>query len=209
MSPLFRRLKRSAPNSEEATAVSGNAVLGFVFELIQVAAVSLAIIIPVRYFLIQPFYVKGASMEPSFFDHEYLIIDELSYRFNDPERGDIVVFRYPPDPKQYFIKRVVGLPGETIEVNEKGAKVYNDDHPNGFLLDESIYLGEDHKTSPTKRTVTLKTNEYFVMGDNRASSLDSRFFGAVTRSDIVGRVWLRGWPFDRWKVFDRPDYAIQ
>lgn len=193
---------------QEESSGNGAAVLAFVFELIQVAAVSLAIIIPVRYFLIQPFYVKGASMEPSFFDHEYLIIDELSYRFNDPERGDIVVFRYPADPKQFFIKRVVGLPGETVEVDETEVKIYNDEHPNGLVLDESIYLGEDYISSPTKRTVTLKAGEYFVMGDNRSSSLDSRFFGAIKRSDIVGRVWLRGWPFDRWKVFDRPAYAI-
>jgi signal peptidase I len=204
MSPFFQRNKDNV--SEPAERSNGNAVLSFVFELIQVAAVSLAIIIPVRYFLIQPFYVKGASMEPSFYDHEYLIIDELSYRFHDPERGDIVVFRYPPDPKQYFIKRVVGLPGETVEVNEEGVKVYNDEHPNGFLLDESVYLDEEYKPSSAKKMLTLKTDEYFVMGDNRASSLDSRFFGAVTRSDIVGRVWLRGWPFDRWRVFDRPEY---
>jgi signal peptidase I len=204
----FRRRKRETP-PEERISSSGSAILAFVFELIQVAAVSLAIIIPVRYFLIQPFYVKGASMEPSFFDHEYLIIDELSYRFNDPARGDIVVFRYPPDPKQYFIKRVVGLPGETVEVTEEGVKIYDNEHPNGFVLDEDVYLEEDRKASPTKKTLTLKSGEYFMMGDNRPSSLDSRYFGPVTRSNIVGRVWLRGWPFDRWKVFERPEYSVE
>src|SRR5688572_7065679 len=88
----------------------------FVSELVHVVVISLAIIIPVRYFLIQPFYVKGASMEPNFHDHEYLIIDEIGYRFEDPHRGDIVVFRYPGDPSQYFIKRVIGLPGERVKV---------------------------------------------------------------------------------------------
>lgn len=184
----------------------GSAALAFIFELIQVAAVSLAIIIPVRYFLIQPFYVKGASMEPSFYDHEYLIIDELSYRFNEPERGDIVVFRYPSDPSQFFIKRVVGLPGETIEVDVEEVKVYNSAYPNGTSLQEA-YLREDNTASPIQRTVTLKADEFFVMGDNRSSSLDSRFFGPIKRSDIVGRVWLRGWPFDRWKIFERPNYS--
>jgi signal peptidase I len=82
--------------------------LGGLLELVQVILISAAIVIPLRTFLVQPFYVKGASMEPNFYDHEYLIIDELSYRFRDPQRGDIVVFRYPNDPKQYFIKRVVG-----------------------------------------------------------------------------------------------------
>src|SRR3989339_2218313 len=90
---------------------------GFVGELLHVVVISLAIILPIRYFLIQPFYVKGASMEPNFYDHEYLIIDEISYRFHEPQRGDIVVFRYPFDTRQYFIKRVIGLPLETISLN--------------------------------------------------------------------------------------------
>lgn len=169
-------------------------------------AISLAIILPVRYFLIQPFYVKGASMEPNFYDHEYLIIDELSYRFRQPDRGEIVVFRYPNDPKQFFIKRVIGLPGETVEVAGGVVKIYNDRNPNGILLDETQYLDQDF--TATTRTVTLKSNEYFIMGDNRVASLDSRYFGPIDSSAIVGRVWLRGWPLDRWKVFDHPSYSI-
>jgi signal peptidase I len=180
--------------------------LGFLFELIQVAAISLAIIIPVRYFLVQPFYVKGASMEPNFFDHEYLIIDELSYRLRDPVRGDIVVFRYPKDPTQFFIKRVIGSPGETVEIVGGQIKIFNDQNPNGFVLTETEYL--DQEFTATTRTVTLKSGEYFVLGDNRIASLDSRYFGAIHRYDIVGRVWLRGWPLDRWKVFENPRYQI-
>jgi signal peptidase I len=202
----FTLKKRSSQPEEQQAGTSGSAVLAFIFELIQVAAVSLAIIIPVRYFLIQPFYVKGASMEPSFFDHEYLIIDEISYRFSEPKRGDIVVFRYPVDPKQFFIKRVIGLPGETVEVGEQGIKIYNDQYPNGMTIDESSYLPKETIPSTISRTMNLKADEYFVMGDNRGSSLDSRFFGAIKRTDIVGKVWLRGWPFDRWKIFDRPVY---
>ncbi|MBU1348865.1 signal peptidase I [Patescibacteria group bacterium] len=192
-------------NKEIAEAAGSKVVLGFLFELIQVAAISLAIIIPVRYFLVQPFYVKGASMEPNFFDHEYLIIDELSYRFRNPDRGEIVVFRYPNDPKQFFIKRVIGLPGETVEISNGNVRIFNDDKPNGFLLPEQEYLDQEY-TAAT-RTVTLKTNEYFVMGDNRVSSLDSRYFGPIERDDIVGRVWLRGWPLDRWKSFESPSYV--
>lgn len=179
--------------------------LGFLFELIQVAAVSLAIIIPVRYFLIQPFYVKGASMEPNFFDHEYLIIDEVSYRFREPIRGDIVVFRPPTDSNQFFIKRVIGLPGETVEIAGGQVKVFNDANPNGFVLPEEEYLDQDF--TATTKTVTLKSDEYFVMGDNRIASLDSRYFGPIKRSSVVGRVWFRGWPLDRWKVFENPAYV--
>src|SRR5665811_413934 len=88
------------------------------WETVKVVAISLAIIIPVRYFLIQPFYVKGASMESSFHDHEYLIIDEISYRFRAIERGEVIVFRYPLNPQEYFIKRVIGLPGEGVQIKD-------------------------------------------------------------------------------------------
>lgn len=201
--PIFKRFREA----RAAAVPPASAALSFIFELIQVVAVSLAIIIPIRYFLIQPFYVKGASMEPSFFDHEYLIIDELSYRFREPERGDIVVFRPPTDSKQYFIKRIIGLPGETVEVSENTVKIYNNHFPNGITLDERGYLDGEY-LSAVKRTMTLKAGEYFVMGDNRPASLDSRFFGPIPRLSIVGRVWLRGWPFDRWKLFENPAYAI-
>ncbi len=200
---LFKRDSALDPNVPRTTP---RVALAFLLELIQVVAISLAIIIPVRYFLIQPFYVKGASMEPNFFDHEYLIIDELSYRFGQPKRGDIVVFHYPNDPKNYFIKRVVGLPGETVEVANGQVKIYNDKYPNGIVLDEKVYL-DDAYTAQTK-TETLKSDEYFVLGDNRAASLDSRYFGPVSMSRVVGRVWLRGWPLDRWKVFQTPNFNL-
>jgi signal peptidase I len=196
----FSRKKQS-----DAEASPKKAALGFLFELVQVFAISLAIIIPVRYFLVQPFYVKGASMEPNFFDHEYLVIDELSYRFHTPQRGDVVVLRYPNDEKQFFIKRVIGLPGETVEISGGQVKIYNNAHPNGQLLDEKIYLDQD---TGTTRTVTLKSDEYFVMGDNRGASLDSRYFGPVQKDLVIGRVWLRGWPLDRWKVFSTPNYQF-
>ena len=178
--------------------------LAFLFELIQVIVISLAIIIPVRYFLVQPFYVKGASMEPNFFNSEYLMIDELSYRFHPPQRGDVVVLRYPNDTKEYFIKRVIGLPGETVEVAGGQVKIFNDQHPNGFVMDEKGYLDQDYTQST--QTVTLKNDEYFVMGDNRLASLDSRIFGPVKSNLLIGRVWFRAWPLDRWKVFHTPVY---
>lgn len=178
--------------------------IALVLEMIQVLAVSLAIIIPVRWFLIQPFYVQGASMEPNFFDREYLIIDELSYRFGDPERGDVVVFHYPNDPKQFFIKRVIGLPGETVEISDGKIRIYNGPNPNGTLLDETVYLDQDFTAA--SQTVTLKADQYYLLGDNRSSSLDSRFFGPVSRKYVVGRVWVRGYPVDRWKYFDQQDY---
>lgn len=191
---------------EEAGQGSKANFASVVLEMVQVGAISLAIIIPVRWFLIQPFYVQGASMEPNFFDHEYLIVDELSYRFRPSARGEVVVFQYPNDPKQYFIKRVIGLPGETIEIMNGKVKIYNDKYPNGTVLDETAYLDQDFTAS--SQTVTLKAGEYFLLGDNRASSLDSRFFGPVKTSHIVGRVWVRGYPIDRWKSFAAHDYGL-
>lgn len=177
----------------------------YIGELLRVILISMAIILPVRYFLIQPFYVKGASMEPNFYDHEYLIIDEISYRFKEPARGDIVVFRYPSDPRQFFIKRVLGLPGETIQVKDGGVYLVDPKDGKLTLLSES-YL--DGVATPGERQLQLGLDEYFVLGDNRPSSMDSRHFGAVSRSLIVGRVWLRGWPLDRVGKFVTPVYSF-
>lgn len=201
MSLKWLRRKTAADHTLETPRAKA---IGMALELVQVLAVSLAIIIPVRWFLIQPFYVQGASMEPNFFDHEYLIIDELSYRIGNPDRGDVVVFHYPNDTKQFFIKRVIGMPGETVEIADGKVKIYNDRHPNGVMLDESAYLDQDFTAA--SQTVTLKADEFYLLGDNRSSSLDSRFFGPVKRSFVVGRVWVRGYPVDRWKHFEHQAY---
>lgn len=176
----------------------------FIIETVKVVVISLAIILPIRYFLIQPFYVRGASMEPNFYDHEYLIIDEISYRFNEPERGDIVVFKYPKDPSQYFIKRIIGLPTEKIEMKDGQIIIYNKKNPTGKLLDESFYL--DSVTTTPDSVKVLEDDEYFLLGDNRQASLDSRRFGPIKKSHLIGKVWFRGWPFDRIGWFDAPEY---
>lgn len=178
----------------------------FIFELIKIVVISLVIIIPIRYFLVQPFYVKGASMEPNFYDHEYLIIDEISYRFREPARGDIIVFRYPKNPQEYFIKRIVALPGEKIQIKDGHVYIYNSEHLDSFVLGEP-YLSESTKTySLTEDIISLGEKEYFILGDNRNSSKDSRSFGPVNRSFITGRVILRGWPFSRINLFKLPEY---
>lgn len=196
------------PNLEQHLQERFGGILGsilfFVAEIIQIVLFSAAIIIPIRYFLIQPFYVKGASMEPNFFDHEYLIIDEISYRFRTPERGEIVVFRYPRDPSQYFIKRVVGLPGETIEITGGHIILYTVEHPNGNVLEES-YITEELTNGKIK--TTLGQDEYYLLGDNRDESLDSRSFGPVKRPSIIGRVWVRGLPLSRAGTFEAPEYG--
>lgn len=179
----------------------------YVFELVKVVVISLAIIIPVRYYLIQPFYVKGASMEPNFYDKEYLIIDEISYRFYEPVRGDIVVFRYPRKPEEFFIKRVIGLPGEKIQIKDGSVYIYNQEYQDGVKLEEK-YLPADLRTYGLNDEIkALSASEYYVLGDNRNSSKDSRSFGAVDKKFIAGRVLLRGWPFNRIDVFSAPEYS--
>jgi signal peptidase I len=169
-----------------------------VFEVVKVVLISLAIILPVRMFLIQPFYVEGASMEPNFYDKEYLIIDEISYRFNEPQRGDVVVFRNPRDTRQYYIKRMIGLPGESIEI--KSGTVFVD----GEELAEDAYI--EDLSSKSVAPLELSEDEYFVLGDNRLVSQDSRSFGKLDKKYIIGKVWFRGWPIDRLSTFDRPTY---
>ena len=172
----------------------------FIWETFKIVVISLAIIIPVRYYLVQPFFVRGASMTPNFDNGQYLVIDEISYRFEGPERGEVVVFKYPLDPSQYYIKRIIGLPGETIEIKDGQVIIYNQDFPQGMALDESSYLAAGTITwGETK--VELAQDEYFVLGDNRQASSDSRQWGGLAEKNIIGRVWLRAWPFDQIEVF--------
>ncbi len=198
----FQEKKDSAITRIFGATLGG--VVVFVLEVLQVVIIAAAIIIPIRYFLIQPFIVKGASMEPNFEENEYLIIDELSYRFRDIDRGEIVVFEPPTGVDQYYIKRVIGLPGETVEIKEGQIRIYNDEFPNGIVLSED-YIdeythGEEH--------MVLGGSEYFVLGDNRDMSLDSRAIGAIPEDNIVGRVWIRGLPFSKAGLIDTPDYEL-
>lgn len=174
----------------------------FILEMLKVAVLAGITIALIRYYLFKPFYVKGASMEPNFHEKEYLIIDELSFRFREPVRGEVIVFRFPEDPKEYFLKRVIGLPGETIKITEGKIYIYNNENPEGFELKES-YLPETLITQGD-RTSKIGENQLFVLGDNRPNSFDSRRFGPIDKSLVVGRAWLRGWPPNKLAVFSTP-----
>ncbi|MBT6254195.1 signal peptidase I [Candidatus Uhrbacteria bacterium] len=178
-------------------------ILLFAIEIVQIVVIAAAIIIPVRFFLVQPFYVRGASMEPSYYDREYLLIDEISYRFAEPHRGDVIVFRYPRDTSEFFIKRIIGLPGDTVDV--KGGKVIvtNEENAAGVILEEEY---TDHIVTTNDTHVKLNPDEYFLLGDNRSASLDSRSFGPVKKEYIVGKVWLRGLPISEFSMFEGPVY---
>ncbi len=176
----------------------------FFLELVKVGVLAAVTIILIRHFLFKPFYVKGASMEPNFYDKEYLIIDELSYRLRQPERGEVIVFHYPEDPKEYFLKRIIGLPGERVKISDGQVTIYNQNFPEGFILKES-YL-EGNVPTVGEKVSSLKSDEYYVLGDNRQNSYDSRRFGAITKDVIVGRALFRGWPFNRAQIIQAPTF---
>jgi len=175
----------------------------FIWEILKVVIIALAIVIPVRYFLFQPFFVRGQSMEPNFENGDYLIIDELSYRFSDPQRGDVIVFKYPNNPSQRYIKRIIGLSGETIEIGDNKVIIYS--QQGSQILDETDYLSSNTQT-PGEVRVSLDEGEFFVLGDNRSVSSDSRRWGALKRENIIGKVFIRAWPFTALARIEAPTY---
>lgn len=160
-------------------------------EIVRFSIIAILIVIPIRMFVAQPFIVSGASMESTFHSGEYLIVDQVSYYFNQPSRGDVVVFRYPRDPSKFFIKRIVGVPGDTISIENAEVTIKNEEHPDGFTLDEPYIKA----MAPTETlSETLGDREYFVMGDNRDNSSDSRAWGVLQEERIIGRALLRLFP---------------
>lgn len=180
--------------------------LSLTIDLIKITIGALVIVFLVRHFLVQPFFVKGRSMEPNFYDGDYLITNEFDYRFNvnPPKRGDVIVFKYPKDETKYFIKRIVGLPGETININDGNIIIYNAESPNGFKLQED-YIAKSVFTSGSI-SVTLGDEEYYVLGDRRFESSDSRQWGPLDEKYIIGKVWTRIWPWDAVEVIKHPIY---
>jgi signal peptidase I len=187
----------------------------FIVEIIKIVALAFIIIVPIRVFLFQPFFVQGASMEPNFEDGQYLIVNEFGYKetnvgvsnsilkvepFKRIERQKVIVFRFPLDTSKFFIKRVIGLPGEKIEVKNGQVKIYNSENPDGIVLNEEAYLKSSVRTNGDI-TETLKDNEYFVMGDNRMFSSDSRSWGPITKKNVIGEVLMRAWPVDKLSAY--------
>ena len=164
----------------------------FLSELIRFIIIAAVIVIPVRLYIAQPFIVSGASMSPTFENGEYLIVDELSYNIGNAQRGDVAIFKYPLDPTKFFIKRIIGLPGESVTIT------------NGLVtitqLDETSFELEEPYLDNTPRgnfSISLEDNEYFVLGDNRSASSDSRVWGPLSEEFLVGKAFLRLLPVSR------------
>lgn len=182
----------SSNNSEkvEQSGMKTKTPKGFWRELVEFAIIAMIIVVPFRMFIAQPYIVNGASMDPTFKTGDYLIVDQISYRFHQPLRGSVIVFRYPKEPSIFFIKRVIGFPGETVSIKGGTVSIINSVHPEGFVLSEPYIK----LTKVEDFSMTLKADEYFVMGDNRAGSADSRYWGPLPTKDIVGRPVLQLFP---------------
>lgn len=190
--------------------------IDFFVELFKTVALAILIVVPIKVFIMQPFFVQGASMEPNFHDGDYLIIRELGYKktvvaagnkefftvnpFKEIDREEVVVFRDPNNPSQFFIKRIIGLPGERVVIGNGVVRIYNDKNPEGFILNERDYLPANVKTTPPN-TIVAKDNEYVVLGDNRDNSSDSRYWGSLEADLIIGRVSLRAWPIRDFELY--------
>jgi signal peptidase I len=212
------KTKTEQPNNEVLASIdTGNKsrVVGFfsfLLDLVKTFVIVMLVAFSIRYFVIQPFVVDGDSMKPTFINNEYLIAEKISYDFTTPSRGDIVIFRYPKNTSIIYIKRLIGLPGETVTV--KNNKVYIAKSENGELTQlEEKYLDSnvstkvfDTETATKELTITLHENEFFVLGDNREHSSDSREWGVLPKSNIIGRVWLTVTPLDHLKIWGHQKY---
>ena len=171
----------------------------FLFDALKILLIALAIVIPIRLLLFQPFVVKGSSMEPNYHSGDYLVIDELSYKLREPKRDEVIVFKYPLNTSYRYIKRIIGLPGETVEV--KGGYI-SITEPSGQVnqLNEDAYITsavrQAWQSGVNYGPKKLASNEYFVMGDNRNYSSDSRTWGILPKNDITGKVLLRISPLE-------------
>jgi signal peptidase I len=150
-------------------------------------AIAIGLALLVQKFIIRPFVVNGASMDPTLATGDYLLIDEVTYRLREPERGDVVVFRAPPEPTKFFIKRIIGLPGDTVSISGSKITITNEANPKGFVLSEPFIT----HISSNQLVVTVPDGEYFVMGDNRSGSFDSRSWGTLPKENLRGRALFR------------------
>lgn len=186
-----------------------NSFFSVVFEIIKTVVIVGVLALALRIFIIQPFIVEGLSMSPTLANNDYLLIDKLSYRFSEPQRGDIIVFKYPKDERYNFIKRIIGLPHETIRITEQSVVITNTENPNGLVLHEDYLKDIGASLINNNRRVIaidIPNDQYFVMGDNRLGSSDSREWGLLPKDEIIGRSFVRLFPVGDFNVLGDPQY---
>lgn len=172
----------------------------FIHEIVKFSLIALLVVLPIRLFVAQPFIVRGASMDPTFHTGDYVIVDQLTYQFAEPKRGDVIIFRHPNNTSVYLIKRIIGLPGETVEIAGKGVLIRNKATGASFTYTQD-FIAPDRLSSEYLPPTHLDLGEYFVMGDNRKESSDSRAWGSLPEVEIVGRALVRLYPFTQIGMF--------
>ncbi len=182
---------------KDANRSSLGSVAAFIWDLVKILVVALAIIIPFRTFVAEPFVVSGSSMVPNFHYKDYLIIDRISYQFHQPKRGDVIVLKYPKDTFQYYIKIISGCPVDQISCQQGKVDVLTKGTQQLEVLKED-YLPSNAPTTNCKHLTTMGSEEYFVLGDNRNNANDSHTGWTVPRQDIIGKAWLSVWPPGKW-----------
>ena len=178
----------------------------FVVELLQVVVFAISIFLFIYLLILQPHKIKGASMEPNFHDGEYLLTDKVSYRFGEPGRGDVIVFKAPPTYKDEFIKRVIGLPGDEVMVSNSKVYVNGNELTEPYLPSGTVNAAGRY--TPEGQSIRVPEGTYFVMGDNREHSLDSRNIGAIEKQYITGRAWFIYWPVSKAGTVPAPTYLF-
>lgn len=182
--------------------------LEFLWDLFKTAVIVVVIAFGIKYFLVQPFIVDGNSMQPNFQNNEYLLVEKITSKLQDLKRGDVIVFHPPGQEDTNYIKRIIGLPGEKVEIANNKIKIFNKNHPDGIYLDEP-YLANNVKTVTEKQdqTYNLGSDEFFVMGDNREHSSDSREFGNLPKGNIIGRAWINVYPFNKFGLVQHQTFS--
>jgi signal peptidase I, bacterial type len=176
-----------------------NPIWAEIWDTVKFIIILMIIVVPFRMYIAQPFIVSGSSMDPTFADRQYLIVDEISYALGKIKRGDVVIFHPPAEEKSYYIKRIIGLPNERVTIQNGRTIIYNEANPNGLELDDSFI--KKNTTCQIYCDVQLGADEFFVMGDNRTNSQDSRIIGPIPRSNLVGRAFARLFPFNTMVLF--------
>ncbi|OGC58098.1 signal peptidase I [candidate division WWE3 bacterium RIFCSPLOWO2_01_FULL_42_11] len=180
----------------------------FFIDILETVAVALSLFVVIYAFVAQPHKIDGLSMFPNLHDKSLILTDKISYRSHPPRRGDVIVFHYPLNPRKDYVKRIIGLPGEKLKIEDNHIYIYNDSKPEGFILDEP-YIPEDFLTLgkqflPAGKLISIEEEAYFVMGDNREGSADSREFGPIHRKDFIGRAFVVYWPISEMKKIENP-----
>ncbi len=177
-----------------------------VFDFLQGIVVFLAVLVMIYLFIMAPQEINGASMEPNFHNGEYILTNKVLYKFRDPQRGDVVIFKSPRNKEIDYIKRVIGLPGDTVRLEKSAFFINGQMLMEPYLAPDTVTFGGSYLQEG--EDIIVPPGTYFVVGDNRPHSSDSREFGPIVKEDFIGVAFLRYWPFNQFGLLPKPDYGI-